>query len=92
MTFSTKTLTKAGCTSTFGSDFTCNVHKIPPHINNIDHVTWYNGAIPEGEVWLKLGGNKQGGMFKLCFQYLNVPSPNSPDNPCIFTLFEAPDN
>ena len=65
------------------------------HYNNtcsINRVTWHNGAIPEDEVWLKLGGDKGGGTFKLCFQHLNVPTPNSPDNTCVFTMFEAPDS
>ena len=50
-------------------------------------MTWHNGAIPEDEVWLKLGG----GTFKFGFQHLNVEYPNSPDKTCIFALFEAPD-
>ena len=61
-------------------------------LHSINRVTWHNGAIPENEVWLKLGGDKGGGTFKLCFQHLNVPSPNSPDNTCIFSMFEAPDS
>ena len=42
-------------------------------------------------MWLKLGGDKGGGTFKMCFQLLNVPSPNASDNTCAFTMFEAPD-
>ena len=26
------------------------------------------------------------------FQILNVPSPNAPENTCIFAVFEAPDS
>ena len=55
-------------------------------------MTWHNGAIPEDEVWLKLGGDKGGGTFKFGFQHLNVQSPNSPENTCVFTLFEASDS
>ena len=54
-------------------------------------MTWHDGAIPEDEIWLKLGGDKGGGTFKFAFQHLNVNSPNSPDNTCIFALFAAPD-
>lgn len=71
------------------------------NVNNIDclmqpyisvhRVTWHKGAIPEEEVWLKLGGDKGGGTFKACFQHLNVPSPNAPENTCVFSIFEAPD-
>ena len=53
--------------------------------------TWHGGAIPGDEVWLKLGGDKGGGSFKSCFQILNIPSPNAPENTCIFSIFEAPD-
>lgn len=28
----------------------------------------------------------------MCFQHLNVPSPNAPDNTCIFIMFEAEDS
>ena len=58
----------------------------------IHRLTWHNGAIPENEIWLKLGGDKGGGTFKFCFQHLNVECPNSPDNTCVFALFEAPDS
>ena len=61
--------------------YMCRIHRI----------TWHNGAIPEDEVWLKMVGDKGGGTFKFGFQYLNVGHPNSPDNTCIFALFEAPD-
>lgn len=27
----------------------------------------------------------------MCFQLLNVVNPNSPDNTCVFSIFEAPD-
>ena len=44
------------------------------------------------KVWLKLEGDKGGGTFKMCFQHLNVPSPNAPENTCVFSIFEAPDS
>lgn len=43
-------------------------------------------------MWLKLGGDKGGGSFKMSFQLCNVPSPNAPDNTCVFAIYEAPDN
>ena len=48
-------------------------------------------AIPEDEIWLKLGGDKGGGTFKFGFQHLNVECPNSLDNTCVFAPFEASD-
>lgn len=28
----------------------------------------------------------------MCFQHLNVNSPNAPENTCVFSIFEAPDS
>ena len=44
------------------------------------------------EIWVKLGGDKGGGSFKMTFQICNVEYPNSPVNTCAFCVFEAPDN
>ncbi|KAK3736237.1 hypothetical protein QZH41_019804, partial [Actinostola sp. cb2023] len=57
-----------------------------------NRLTWHNGIIPQDEIWLKVGGDKGGGTFKMCFQIGNVPSPNSPQNTIVFNLFQAPDN
>ena len=59
----------------------CRVHRL----------TWHDGAIPEGEIWVKLGGDKGGGSFKMSFQICNVEHPNSPSNTCAFCVFEAAD-
>ena len=42
-------------------------------------------------MWVKAGGDKGGGTFKAGFQLCNVPKPNSPENTCLFCVFEAPD-
>ena len=47
-------------------------------------MTRHNDIIPEDEVWIKLGGDKGGGTFKMCFQPLNVMWPNSPENTLVF--------
>ncbi len=47
--------------------------------------------IPEDENWIKLGGDKGGSSFKMNFQILNTPNPNSKQNTCVFAMFEAPD-
>ena len=31
-------------------------------------LTWHDGTIPDDEIWLKLGGDKGGGYFKMNFQ------------------------
>ncbi len=43
-------------------------------------------------IWVKIGGDKGGGSFKMAFQICNVLHPNSPDNTGVFCAFEAPDN
>ena len=40
-------------------------------------LTWHEGYIPPSEVWLKIGGDKGGGTFKMNFQIVNVATPNS---------------
>eukprot|EP00731_Ephydatia_muelleri_P002365 Em0001g2365a len=45
----------------------------------------------QSEIWLKLGGDKGGGSFKMNFQIVNVAAPNSVHNTCVFCCFEADD-
>ena len=52
---------------------------------------WHEG-IPADEIWIKIGGDKGGGSFKAALQVLNLPSPNSPLNTCVFACFEASDS
>ena len=48
----------------------CNIVKL---LNNSIHtapnsagtLTWHNGVIPSTEIWIKLGGDKGGGTFKM---------------------------
>ncbi|KAL5494433.1 hypothetical protein EMCRGX_G015768 [Ephydatia muelleri] len=44
-------------------------------------LTWHNGVIPASEMWIKLGGDKG---FKMNPQIVNVASPNSVNNTCVF--------
>ena len=60
-------------------------------LHRAGRLTWHD-VIPSDEVWIKLGGDKGGGSFKMSFQIVNVPSPNSPQNTCVFCCFEADDN
>ena len=30
-------------------------------------LTWHKGFIPANEIWLKIGGDKEGGTFKMTF-------------------------
>lgn len=58
---------------------------------SVHRLTWH-GILPEEEVWVKIGGDKGGGSFKMNFQVVNIHHPNSPKNTCAFCVFEAPDN
>lgn len=55
-------------------------------------LTWHNGIIPATEIWVKIGGDKGGGSFKFNFQIVNTISPNSVQNTCVFSCFEASDS
>ena len=58
---------------------------------SLNNLTWHNGAIPSDELWVKLGGDNGGSSFKMNFQIVNVNCPNSINNTCVFTAFQAPD-
>ena len=45
-----------------------------------DLLTWHNNAIPEDQIWLKVGGDHGGGSFKMSLQIANIQSPNSKHN------------
>jgi len=47
--------------------------------------------IPENEEWLKIGGDKGGGSFKMSFQLGSTEKPNSVENTCVFSVFNASD-
>lgn len=47
--------------------------------------------MPEDEIWVKIGGDKGGGSFKMNFQILNIPTPSSHQNMCILVMFQASD-
>ena len=53
---------------------------------------WYDGMIPDSEIWLKLGGDRGGGSFKMNFQIVNTKAPNSVHATCVFSCFEASDS
>ena len=62
------------------------------NIYSVDQLTWHNGAIPPDEIWVKLGGDKHGGSFKMNFQICNVCIPNSKTNTCVFYRFMGYDS
>ena len=54
-------------------------------------LTWH-GFIPVDEIWVKIGGDFGGTSFKMCYQIVNTPSPNSTRNTVVFACFEAHDS
>ena len=51
-----------------------------------------HGVIPQNEIWLKLGGDKGHGSFKLNLQLCNVAKPNSQKNTQLLSMFMAGDS
>ena len=54
-------------------------------------LTWHNGAIPESELWVKLGGDKGRGSFKFNLQLANMETPNSMKSTALLSVFKAGD-
>ena len=55
-------------------------------------LTWHDGAIPENEVWIKVGGDHGGGTFKMMVQVVNVTNPNSKHNTFVTAIANCKDN
>lgn len=54
-------------------------------------LVWHD-LIPKNEIWVKIGGDKGGGSFKMAFELANNKNPNAKYNTVVFSAFEAPDN
>ncbi|XP_071477750.1 uncharacterized protein [Diadema antillarum] len=59
--------------------------------DDLDELTWHKGRIPNDEVWLKVGGDKGGGTFKMMIQLANLERPNSLSNTRIVLLYPGTD-
>lgn len=55
-------------------------------------MTWHEGRLPADEIWIKIGGDKGGGTFKMALQIVNVLTPNSPNNTCVFCIYAGADS
>ena len=62
------------------------------HVFRVERLTWHESIVPQDEVWVKVGGDKGDSSFKMSFQIVNTPNPNSIENTCVFTVFEAKDS
>ena len=45
-----------------------------------DRLTWHDGAIPENEIWIKVGGDHGQGSLKFNLAIVNTKNQNSMDN------------
>lgn len=52
---------------------------------------WHDGQ-PLDEIWLKIGGDKGGGSFKLMLELANTQNPNSKLNTIVLCAFQASDS
>ena len=43
-------------------------------------------------MWIKVGGDKGGGSFKMSFQICNISTPNAPENTFVFAIYEGHDS
>ena len=48
--------------------------------------------MPQNELWIKLGGDKGRGSFKLNMQLANIPHPNSQRHTSLLSMFMASDS
>ena len=55
-------------------------------------LTWDNNAIPEDQIWLKVGGDHGGGSFKMSLQMANIKSPNFKHNTFMICMANATDS
>ena len=68
--------------------YTCILHMTL----RTNRLTWNDGVIPSDEIWVKVGGDRVGKSMKMSFQICNVLRPNSVQNTCVFSVFEAKDS
>lgn len=61
-------------------------------VSRAGRLTWHGDIIPQDEIWIKIGGDKGGGSFKMNFQIANTLTPNAVHNTCVFSCFEAGDS
>ena len=58
---------------------------------NNGQLTWHNGAIPEDEVWIKIGADHGKGSFKVCMSVANLQRPNSHTNTHLISMAKVKD-
>lgn len=67
------------------------VHLYLDQLDSENQLTWHDGAIPDKQIWVKIGGDHGGDSFKMSCQILNVPHPNALRHVIPFLVFGAKD-
>ena len=49
-------------------------------------LTWHDGQIPDGKIWIKFGADHGGNSFKMSLQVLNLKEPNSKESTIVFAI------
>ncbi|GFN96998.1 amine oxidase [Plakobranchus ocellatus] len=57
-----------------------------------ESLTWHDGAIPENEVWVKVGGDHGQGSLKFSLAVVNTKNPNSKDNNILIGMANIKDS
>nr|XP_047146260.1 uncharacterized protein LOC124819103 [Hydra vulgaris] len=75
---------------------TAYINDLPSHlIKLLDKLERYNQLtyekINQSEIHVKVGGDHEGGSFKMSYQIANVSKPNLKNNTTVFNIFEAKD-
>ena len=73
------------------TDIQQHVTELLDQYDKENQLTWHNSTIPEDEVWVKLGGDRGRGTFKLMLQIANLRRPNSKHNTCLLAVAECKD-
>ena len=60
--------------------------------NQKESLTWHDGAIPESEVWVKVGGDHGQGSLKFSLALVNTKNPNSKDNNILIAMANIKDS
>ncbi len=68
-----------------------NFHILVVTTRSTAGLTWHKGAIPSDELWVKLGGDKGRGSFKMNLQLVNTKHPNSMKSTDLLSVFKAGD-
>ena len=73
-------------------DLVGTVHHYLARLQATNQLYWHDGAIPDDELWVKVGGDHGGQSFKMSLEIVNVKHPNAVRNviPFGISLYSVP--